>query len=100
MFFDKYCEPDLTPIRITILYDAQLQTLTGTSHDSAMASRGCPFGSILRCLLTDFPEIYERFPPGVLGFTLNGKPPKFFEPLKDGDVIHFLACNESPFILQ
>lgn len=91
MFKDTHNESDLTPIWITIYYDKTLQTIVGRAQERAMVNIGCPFGYVLHCVLTSYPEIKRRFPPGVLGFTCNGIPPDILRPMKDGDRIYFLV---------
>lgn len=90
-------EADLTPIWITIFYDPALQLITGKAKAQAMVNRGCPFGFILTCLLMDYPQIERLYPPGVLGFTLNGQPPEMSAPLADGDQLCFMVCDDLPF---
>jgi hypothetical protein len=95
MFKDIFHESDLTPVSITIYYDKKLQTIVGKSQERTMVNLGCPFGFLLKCVLVSYPEIKRRFPPGILGFTLNGVPPDILDPLKDGDRICFLVCEDS-----
>lgn len=89
------CEPDLTPIWITIYYDKALQKITGRAKERAMVNNGCPFGFILESILISHSEIKKRYPPGVLGFTLNGQPPELLTSLKDGDLLCFKVCNHN-----
>lgn len=97
---DAKYEPDLTPAFITISYDPCLQYITKKAKEEAMVNRGCPFMFILNCFLIDHPEVTKRYPPGVLGFTLNGRPPELSDGLKDGDLICFMVCDNSPFVFQ
>lgn len=89
MVIDVSHETSLEPVWITISYDRNLQEIVGKSHERVMVSKGCPFGYVLRCVLTSYPAIEQRFPPGVLGFSLNGLPPHVMEPIRDGDHIEF-----------
>ena len=86
-------EPDLTPIWITIYYDTALQKITGTSKERSMVNSGCPFGFVLESILISYAEIRKRYPPGILGFTLNGQAPEPSTPLKDGDLLCFEICK-------
>lgn len=78
------------PIKIRITYDKTLQGLTGVSEYFSYASPGAPFILILDAIFTEHPIIQKTYPPGVLGFTLNGLAPDVHTPLNDGDVIHLL----------
>lgn len=91
---DQRCEPDLTPIWVTIYYDPQLRAITGKAKERAMVNRGCYFGFVLESVLISYSEIRKKYPPGILGFTLNGQPPDLLTPLKDGDLLCLLVCND------
>jgi hypothetical protein len=64
------------------------------AKERAMVNRGCFFGFVLESVLISYTEIRKKYPPGVLGFTLNGQPPDAFTPLKDGDWLCFMVCND------
>lgn len=91
-------EVDLSPIFVDVYCDTALQFITNYHHTRAMVNKGCAFAFILSCLLLDHPEIEERYPPGVLGFTLNGRVPEIDTPLNDGDKICFTIEIHSPFL--
>jgi len=93
VFKDILSEPDLTPANITIYYDERLQAVVGKAKERVFVNKGCPFGYMFQCVMVSYPEIEQHFPPGILGFTLNGVPPDVMDPLKDGDQICFLVCD-------
>ena len=82
---------DLTPIWITLYFDPAMQMVVGKPVMRSMVSKGCPFWFVLRNLLSDYPEIWRRHPPGTLGFTLNGVAPALETLLADGDRIAFFV---------
>lgn len=98
IFFEE--EPDLTPIWITITYDQKLQFITGKKKERSMVNQGCPMLFILQCLFTDHPEIQKKYPPGVLGFTINGKIPGTFAKFNDGDKISFFVWDDKSPLLK
>lgn len=91
----RYPEPDLTPIWITIYYDTALQRITGKTKELSMVNNGCPFAFVLQSILISYAEIEKKYPPGVLGFTLNGQPPDPSTSLKDGDLLCFEVYEDN-----
>jgi len=86
------------PIKIKIFYDKALQAITGKAEEEMLASEGVPFMFILSSIFVSYPEIEKKYPPGVLGFTVNGRPPEDFSILEDGDEIAFVVVeNKGPF---
>ncbi|MBI3099303.1 MAG: hypothetical protein HYY93_13845 [Planctomycetes bacterium] len=77
------------PMRIT--YDRAVQEVTGRAEEPIALSDGCPFVMVLQAVFDRYPALAGRFPPGVLGFTLNGKPPSPDARVKGGDHIHLLV---------
>lgn len=77
------------PIRIAIYYDATLEEITGKWEEVAWVSEEMPFLRFLSIIFASYPEIEERYPPGVLGFAINGRPPEALDTLKDGDKVSF-----------
>lgn len=90
---DQHNEPDLTPIWITIYYDTEIQAITGKAKERTMVNRGCPFCFVLESVLISYEGIKKMYPPGTLGFTLNGQPPDFLTPLQEGDRLYFMVCK-------
>ncbi len=83
------------PCKIKILYDETLQKITGKKEEEAIVSEGIPFMIFLGTIFSSYPAIELKYPPGTLGFTVNGRPPSDFEILEDGDEVFFTA--HSPF---
>ena len=80
-------EPDLSPIWITVYYDSKLQLITGMPEERIMINQGCPFIFILQSIFMSYKEIQKKYPPGILGFTLNGEPPNPGTLLNEGDSV-------------
>ena len=79
------------PQSITIIYDQRLRFITGRPAEECVVSEGAPFSFLLSSVLESHPQIKERYPPGVLGFTVNGEPPEMDTILKEGDIVRFLV---------
>ena len=79
----------LRPCKVKILYDETLQKITGRKEEEAIVSGGIPFMIFLGTIFSSYPAIELKYPPGVLGFTVNGRPPDDFEILNDGDEVFF-----------
>ncbi|MBA7609988.1 hypothetical protein ES703_17191 [subsurface metagenome] len=75
--------------KILITYDETLQLITNKESEECYISNRVYFFFILTSVLESYPEIKDKFPPGSLGFTVNGKPPCEDTMLKNGDVVHF-----------
>jgi molybdopterin converting factor small subunit len=75
--------------KIIITYDETLQLITDKSSEECFISRNTLFFISLASILESYPEIKRRFPPGILGFTVNGEVPELDTILKEGDVVHF-----------
>ena len=52
-------------------------------------SEGSSFAYLLHNVFLSHPEIEKKYPPGTLGFVINGIPLKARTPLFDGDVVAF-----------
>ena len=50
-----------------------------------------PFTFAIHALFVQYPKIQYKYGPGALGFKLNGKIPKEYSPLYDGDVVDFFV---------
>ncbi len=77
------------PCKIKISYDDILQKITGKKEEEAIVSEGIPFMIFLGTIFSSYPEIELKYPPGALGFTVNGQPPDDFETLENGDEVFF-----------
>ena len=82
------------PCKVIISYDKTLQKITGKKEEEAIVSEGIPFMIFLGTIFSSYPAIELKYPPGVLGFTVNGKPPDDFGILNDGDEIFFTVGSE------
>ena len=79
------------PVRVT--YDRTVQEVTGRPEDPLFLSDGCPFVMVLQSVFDQHPTLAMQFPPGMLGFTLNGRPPAPDSRVCRGDHIHLLVPN-------
>lgn len=76
-------------ICVTVQFDKELQKITGLEKFPMMMSEGAPFTFLLQSIFIEYPEIEEKYPPGVLGFSINGIPPRAHAMLFDGDTVIF-----------
>ena len=81
-------------IHITISYDPNLQKITGKESETSMSSEGVTFQQFLFFLFSSYSEIQSTYPPGKLGFLLNGEPPRLDTILRDGDRLLFVGTGE------
>ena len=81
-------------ITVNLHYDKQLQKITGKEQETVKTSCGCPFDILLSIVFTSYPEIKKRYPPGFLGFTLNGAVPTAGSTLSEGDAVCFSVGYE------
>ncbi len=79
------------PMTIKVKYSKELECLTGKNKEDMIMSLGAPFEFLLQSIFSSYPEIFKRYKPGKLGFHINGKPPKNFSPLLDGDEVEFFV---------
>ncbi len=63
--------------------------------EPAIVSENILFLEYLYFIFSSYPDIEKLFPPGVLGFTINGKLPDDFTTLNEGDVINFIVVTKS-----
>lgn len=80
-------KPFPKPIKVQIVYDGELQKITGVEHEEALVSEGINFVMFLKFIFDSYPDIPKLYPPGSIGLKLNGKPPTEFEILNGGDKI-------------
>lgn len=76
-------------MRIINSYDKTLQVLTGCEEEEIIVWGPITFRIYLLFFFASYPTIKKIFPPGILGFTVNGKKPKELTLLKDGDRVDF-----------
>ncbi|MBU4484168.1 MAG: hypothetical protein L6300_05680 [Syntrophaceae bacterium] len=100
MDFNFENELGLTSIWIDIYYDPGLQMITGKPKDRIIVSKGCPFLMMLHSVFVEYPEIYDRYPPGTLGLTLNGVSPDDFATLEEDDKVCFTVLKNAYSMFQ
>ena len=74
---------------LKIQYDKELQKITGKPEHPMVMSEGGNFAYLLQNVFIEYPKIEKKYPPGQLGFTINGTSPKAYTPLFDGDRVSF-----------
>ena len=79
---------------VTVRYDSRVAGVVGVRSEEVVFGDELKFCYVLHLLFQNRPEIPEAFPPGVLGFTVNGEPPGCETPVRRGDVIEFLVEDE------
>ena len=79
------------PITLTIRFDRELQKITGKEERPVIMNEGAIFSFLLMSVFSEYPKIESKYPPGTLGLTINGEPPKLYSPLFDGDVVSFFV---------
>lgn len=78
-------------MNIRVRFDVELQKITRTEGFSMMISEGASFIFLLQSIFMEYPKIEKKYPPGVLGFSINGIPPRNHAVLFDGDTVDFLV---------
>ena len=82
-------------ITVIINYDDMLQNITGVKREKATVSEDLPFVHMLNFVFTSYPEMMKKYPPGVLGFSINGEPPSEFDLMHDGDTLELKVYTEN-----
>ncbi|MBI5794025.1 hypothetical protein HZA87_02985 [Candidatus Uhrbacteria bacterium] len=80
-------------ISLVITYDKNLQKIIGKQKEDSMSSEGMTFAQFMMFLFESYPEIPKQYPPGRLGFSVNGAPPQLHDILKDGDLLYFVGTG-------
>lgn len=80
-------------VHINVKFDETLTKITGNNNIPMIMSAGANFGFLLESVDIEYPEIFQKFKPGELKFSVNGYPPKYYSPLFDGDEINFEAIK-------
>lgn len=81
-------------ITVNLHYDEQIQKITGKEQETVAVSPCCPFDILLSVVFNSYPEIENKYPPGFLGFTINGSVPSAGSTLSEGDTVRFSAGYE------
>jgi len=82
-------------ITFTVKYSPVLEAVTGTDCDKftvdldAKNYTDIPFSFAMFSVENIHPKLFERYPPVVLAFSLNGEATEEATPLKDGDEVWF-----------
>ena len=77
-------------ISVVITYDKAIQGITGISEEIVSLAPGASFAFLLNRVFIKHPRIMDAYPPGVLGMTLNGRPPEPLDRLGNRDRVHLL----------
>lgn len=80
-------KPFPKPVKVRIVYDGELQKITGVEHEDSLVSEGINFVMFLKFIFDSYPKIPKLYPPGSIVLKLNDKPPTEFEILNGGDKI-------------
>ena len=86
---------DPRPISIILRFDKKLQEITDSREISIFTSECAPFLFLLSSIFDTYPEIEKRYPPGLLGLTINDIPPTPQTVLYEGDIVVLSAGTES-----
>ncbi len=76
---------------VKVRYSGRVAKVVGFAAEDVVLEEEMRFCWVLHLLFQERPEIPEAFPPGVLGFTVNGEPPEHETPVRSGDVITFMV---------
>ena len=60
--------------------------------------RGSCSGDFIDALIEKYPQIFKKYGPARLGFERNGKKPKVFTRLKDGDHYEFITWTDEEIL--
>ena len=81
------------PAHVTVRYHGPLQEITGNFQNDILISGQLPFVQFLHFVFSNYPEIEQKYPPGVLGFKVNNQLPKEHSKLRDGDLVEFIVAD-------
>jgi len=84
----------LKRIKVDILYDEELLKITGKASEPAIISDNLQFVQFLNFIFTSYPEIQVKFPPGSIGFLVDGKAPQALDTFKDGDKLEIMTFKQ------
>lgn len=77
-------------LNITVVYKNNIPEITKTSKEDILISEGSNFVYLLFNIFSAYPKIQAKYPPGKLGFLINGNAPKENYLLKEGDVLEII----------
>ena len=79
---------------VKVRYQGTVAKVVGFAVEDVVLEEELRFCYVLHLLFQERPEIPQAFPPGVLGFTVNGEAPQCETPVRGGDVIVFMVDEE------
>ncbi len=80
---------------VKVVYISEdLQKLVGKREEAIEMPVGSRSGDFIDLLQERYPEIFDKYGPGYLGFDLNGKRPHVLNLLKKGDCYRFITWTE------
>lgn len=79
---------------ITVEFDEKLKNITKQKSFISHCSNGLTFLEFLYFLFESYPQIQEKYPPGVIGMAVNDLKPSDFTQLREGDVIKLWVVKE------
>lgn len=86
-------------IRINITYlTKNLSEIVGKNKETIRLPAGSRSGDFMDYMIKRYPQIFEKYGPGYLGFTRNGDKPKALTPLNDGDHYEFADWTDKEII--
>lgn len=92
-------KPRAKNIRVKVVYlNDDLRQITGKAEEIINMPHGAVSGDFLDFLEKRYPQIFEKYGLGYLGFVLNGKCPKVLTPLKDNDCYEFTTWTKEEII--
>jgi len=76
-------------ITVNVEYNQEIEKITGIKRHPVVMNYGATFMFLLQSIFIEYPEIEKQYPPSILGFSINGVPPKLYTPLFDEDTVFF-----------
>ena len=62
-------------LNITVYYKNDISKITKTEKENIIISEGSNFIYLLFNIFSAYPKIQAKYPPGTLGFLINGRVP-------------------------
>lgn len=84
---------ELIRIHAAYLTD-NLAKIVGKKKEIINLPVGSRSGDFINYMVERYPEVFEKYGPGYLGFILNGEKPKVLTLLRDGDRYEFVDWTE------
>jgi hypothetical protein len=94
-------KPKIKLIKIKITYsDKNLQQITGKKSELIKVPQDFKSGVFFDLLQERYPEMFKKFGPGYLGFTLNEKKPNALTQLQDGDHYELITWTDEEILID